>query len=431
MFSLTIEDQNGQVADTFSFDHGSYVIGRLDDCDIVLPSSSVSRRHARIFIQDGRCYIEDMESANGVIVDGQRVLKTRDLGTASQIRVGDYYLYLEFQQASKLQNQDVRSTLFIDSGSDHHKLVRINDSFAGEEFSLSEQENTIGRTDDNFILLSDTSISRNHAVIIHHGDLYAVEDKKSSNGTRLNGKPVTGREPLRAGDRVEFGNVEFIFVPGSDSVDLSAYAPRGGDRLTTYAGMALLGVIALVVVSVLIIGGLKLTEDRPDPGAVVEARLTELIATGESQLSMGNWEAATASFDEALTIAPEHEDARRLRAQVQVEREAAEILARGESLSEQGLHLEARELLLQIDPETLAARRAEPTLAHLNRTISYNLKSEATREFRRGEGELLEIHTKIVQALQIVPDDREARDLLAEVEGRLSEEGIEFEPHRL
>src|SRR5690554_1919785 len=101
MFTITIEDQNGQVADTFSFDHGSYVVGRLDECDVILPSSSVSREHARIFIQDGRCYIEDLGSANGVIVDGQKVLKSRDLGTASQIRIGDFYLYLEYKNQSR------------------------------------------------------------------------------------------------------------------------------------------------------------------------------------------------------------------------------------------------------------------------------------------------------------------------------------------
>ncbi len=431
MFTLTIEDQNGQVADTFSFDHGSYVVGRLDGCDIVLPSNSVSREHARIFIQDGRCYIEDLGSANGVIVDGQRVLKTRDLGTASQIRVGDYYLYLEFQQASKMRDQDVRSTLFIDSGNEHHKLVRINDSFAGEEFSLSEQENTIGRTDDNFILLSDTSISRHHAVVLRHGDLYAVEDRGSSNGTRLNGKPVPvgTRRELTPGDRVEFGNVEFIFVPGSDSVDLSAYAQqRNAGPLSNYAGLAALVVVGLIVGVLLVYGLMQWMGDDGPSENIVEDRLVELIATTESHLAMGNWDAATTTLDEALALAPEHDQAQALRAQVSVEREAAELLSRGESLSEQGLHEDARALLLQIPQGTRSAQRAEPTLAHLNRTVSYNLRSEATRDLRRGETDLLEIHQKVVQALQIIPEDQEARDLLAEVEERLEEEGVEFEP---
>ncbi len=220
MFTLTIEDNNGQMANQFSFDHGSYVIGRLEDCDIVLPSTSVSRQHARVFVEGGRCYIEDMGSANGVIVDGQRVLGKRDLGTASQIRVGDFYLYLEFKRAQQeLANQNVLSTLFISSGGAHHKLVRINDAFAGEEFSLSESLNTIGRTDENFILLSDVSISREHAQIDRIGDHYSVVDLGSSNGTTLNGKAVRSRQPLQPGDIVQFGNLRFVFLPGDTRID--------------------------------------------------------------------------------------------------------------------------------------------------------------------------------------------------------------------
>ncbi|MGM0558536.1 MAG: FHA domain-containing protein, partial [Myxococcota bacterium] len=184
MYTLTIEDSNSETADQFSFDHGSYIIGRNDECDIVLPSNSVSRQHARIYVENDRCFIEDLGSANGVIVDGQRVVKTRDLGTASQIRIGDFYLFLEFKGQSQ-SRKSVLDTLFISDSSEHHKLVRVNDNFSGEEFSLSEVENTIGRTDDNFILLSDPSISRRHAKIIRDGNRYTVVDLVSSNGTRL------------------------------------------------------------------------------------------------------------------------------------------------------------------------------------------------------------------------------------------------------
>jgi sigma-B regulation protein RsbU (phosphoserine phosphatase) len=49
-------------------------LGRLPDCDIVLDHSNISRLHARIF-QDpfGRWIIEDLESQNGVLVEGKRI----------------------------------------------------------------------------------------------------------------------------------------------------------------------------------------------------------------------------------------------------------------------------------------------------------------------------------------------------------------------
>jgi serine phosphatase RsbU (regulator of sigma subunit) len=49
-------------------------IGRDKSCDIVLDSNSVSRLHARIFRDPfGRWIIEDLESRNGVFIEGERI----------------------------------------------------------------------------------------------------------------------------------------------------------------------------------------------------------------------------------------------------------------------------------------------------------------------------------------------------------------------
>ena len=49
-------------------------LGRSLNCDVVLEHDSVSRHHARIY-QDpfGRWIVEDLESRNGVLVEGQRI----------------------------------------------------------------------------------------------------------------------------------------------------------------------------------------------------------------------------------------------------------------------------------------------------------------------------------------------------------------------
>ncbi len=433
MFTVTIEDQNGQVADTFSFDHGSYTIGRLDDCDVVLPSNSVSRHHARIFIEDGHCYVEDLESANGVIVDGQRVVQKRNLGTASQIRVGDFYLYLEYQRPSDSNRQDVMSTLFIDSGSEHHKLVRINDSFAGEEFSLSEQENTIGRTDDNFILLSDTSISRRHAVVHRRGDIYLAEDRGSSNGTRVNGKDINQPVELSSGDRVEFGNVEFLFVEGDAQINPAEI--DSNDSVTTYAGVAVLLLVGLIMGAAVVFGVIYMmdegdeeavAEEAADP---IETEVNQLLESGQSQLRAGNWNAASESFEEALALAPEHAEAQGLRDQVAREREASEDLARAQDLSSEGRHSEARELLLDLPEDTDTHRRAQATLDHLNNTISHNLQSQVRRLLRRDdEDSLREAHDKAAEALAVKPGAEGIHDLIERVEDALDDAGIDHEP---
>lgn len=49
------------------------VVGRGDDCDLVIRLGVVSRRHARINVVDGVPWVEDLGSTNGTTVNGERV----------------------------------------------------------------------------------------------------------------------------------------------------------------------------------------------------------------------------------------------------------------------------------------------------------------------------------------------------------------------
>src|SRR3954469_12018730 len=50
------------------------LVGREDDCDVILTSPRVSRRHARIWSQGGRFGVEDLGSLNGTYVNRRRVV---------------------------------------------------------------------------------------------------------------------------------------------------------------------------------------------------------------------------------------------------------------------------------------------------------------------------------------------------------------------
>ena len=67
---------------------GDIVIGRSADCGLTVPRGYVSRRHAIIRLVDGRYYIEDLDTANGTLVNGARV-KTQELNDGDRILVGD------------------------------------------------------------------------------------------------------------------------------------------------------------------------------------------------------------------------------------------------------------------------------------------------------------------------------------------------------
>ncbi|MDT8389717.1 MAG: PEGA domain-containing protein [Lentisphaeria bacterium] len=50
-----------------------FVVGRGPSCDLVIDEDGISRRHARLFFEDGTWFVEDLGSTNGVRVNGTKV----------------------------------------------------------------------------------------------------------------------------------------------------------------------------------------------------------------------------------------------------------------------------------------------------------------------------------------------------------------------
>ncbi len=64
------------------------VIGRAPGCEVRLAEASVSSRHARLSWQQGHLVIEDLGSANGTYVDGQRIARPTAIQVGQDIRLG-------------------------------------------------------------------------------------------------------------------------------------------------------------------------------------------------------------------------------------------------------------------------------------------------------------------------------------------------------
>jgi len=64
---------------------------------------------------------------------------------------------------------------------------------------------TLGRSRQCDIVLSDPNISRQHAEVRPRGGSWVLSDLGSTNGSRLNGRTITGPEVIRPGDEIELG----------------------------------------------------------------------------------------------------------------------------------------------------------------------------------------------------------------------------------
>ena len=65
----------------------SFRIGRADTCDISIKHSYVSRQHVEVRFRDGQWWVEDLQSSNGIFLDGKRVERT-PVGRSVNVRFG-------------------------------------------------------------------------------------------------------------------------------------------------------------------------------------------------------------------------------------------------------------------------------------------------------------------------------------------------------
>ena len=72
----------------FPMTDSTTTIGRKDECDIRIPLTEVSRRHARIAVVGDEAFLEDLGSANGTFLNNQRVETKAKLSPGDHIVVG-------------------------------------------------------------------------------------------------------------------------------------------------------------------------------------------------------------------------------------------------------------------------------------------------------------------------------------------------------
>ena len=84
---------------------GMVLLGRDEHADIQIVDELVSRRHLEVTYADGEdaCRIEDLKSANGTFVNGQRVAGEVALNDGDTIRIGETTLLYTVKTVKDLE----------------------------------------------------------------------------------------------------------------------------------------------------------------------------------------------------------------------------------------------------------------------------------------------------------------------------------------
>lgn len=309
----------------------TYTIGSDDDNDLVIDDKQVSNRHAQLERHGTQFYIRDLRSAFGTFLNGEKVTEQAELHSGDQISVGEHTIVFE----NPLETSSVQAEPAADFLSNptmepagaatakqpfaHAKaasevdaleselealetsiaqqrqqearaqtemapyyLLAIYGPYRGKRFQLKYGETRIGRDSKlNDIVIRhnkrgeiDPSISRRHATITYHDQMFHVLDRRSKTRTYVNQQEVPEDQeiPLQPGDEIEIVSDQqstiFRFV-AEGNWDFSPPKKAGVWWLRYRQKMLFAAAgIAVVVGLILSIGGFsdyRLLTQRPEP----------------------------------------------------------------------------------------------------------------------------------------------------------------------
>ena len=167
-------------------------IGRQPDNEIVIDNRYVSRLHAELE-KRGPSYflIPSPNFNNSLLLNSQPVMEPTQLQHGAKIRIGGFApgdvvtldYFLPVAEAELAANQTIQFT--------------------------ENNVMTLGRDNDNKIVLPSPTVSRFHAEVEKVGQRYRVRDLRSSNGTFVNGRRVEHETWVHPGDAIQIGPYRF------------------------------------------------------------------------------------------------------------------------------------------------------------------------------------------------------------------------------
>jgi two-component system cell cycle response regulator len=229
------------VGATFSLEHEETILGRSETADITLDDSSVSRRHARVVVEGGRYFIEDLASTNGTFLAGAPV-KRAPLKNGDRVQIGGEHT---FRFALMGEDEETLQRRIYESSMRDGLTSLLNHRCLFEHLAV-EIERSLREKADLGVLMID--VDRFKEINDRFG--HAAGDQV------LRAIALTGAATLRETDLfARYGGEEFaVLVRGAERADLAALAERlrsaiaamgvevggGSVHLTVSIGVALL-----------------------------------------------------------------------------------------------------------------------------------------------------------------------------------------------
>lgn len=166
------------------------MVGGNDQSEIILEGPEILPRHARLSLSREGFSIQPIDQSR-VSINGLPIADWVPLANGDWLSLGSCSFQVHLSPPPRESTQrNSRST------------------------GLSNQTGilSIGRLPECEVTLASPLISRRHARLYLNPGKVELEDLNSTNGTFVNGRPLTGRVLLKSGDRVSFASFSFLFT---------------------------------------------------------------------------------------------------------------------------------------------------------------------------------------------------------------------------
>jgi pSer/pThr/pTyr-binding forkhead associated (FHA) protein len=215
---------------TFSLGKGELTIGRNPGNDILIDNVGVSRRHAVIKWTDDHAVIEDLGSANGTFVNGQKIT-SRQLQDRDEVLVLKHRLVYRVSKDAAAPKLEVpadvgQRTMYIDSsavaqavggkpgGKPEAAPPKLRPCLIlpdRKKLALEAAAITLGSGPGCQVKLSGMLVAKAHARIVPDKEgQYKIVHLAGLAGTRVNGEKIT-EHVLRHGDEIEIARQRLLF----------------------------------------------------------------------------------------------------------------------------------------------------------------------------------------------------------------------------
>jgi pSer/pThr/pTyr-binding forkhead associated (FHA) protein len=216
----------------YELSKASITLGRAMTNDIILDDSRISRSHARLECSAQGCELVDLGSSNGTRLNGFPIHRA-ELRPGDQINLGSLTLRFETDQPTEMvEVTRIDSEAELNHTINHEVMtVALKDTQAPRlviftpdktwDVSLDQVDSlSIGRTEDNALMLEHPKVSRRHAQVNRKGNIFVLRDLGSTNGTWFRSQKVD-EMILQEGDEFRIGEARLVFKSGFEEEALT------------------------------------------------------------------------------------------------------------------------------------------------------------------------------------------------------------------